>query len=250
MSAQEKQIRKEVRKQLFNGMPEWQFNNLRRMYYACLWLKQGGVTQDNENPILQTYEISRTFENQVLAQYRELRDCTETIEWKCCKDLYCIDFMNKAMLQPKWSWEKPTVKFTDALDTCETKIVARISNFEQNPWDIRRREFTNGECCFLLYLHPEVNLKTILILALLPTPTVDMKKAREQGIEHNKKSQEQEMRRQKHAEQNASRHYGEIGREKYHNSKPRKPGSGFTMSPEELRNRINGSKLMGTRRIK
>ena len=239
MNAQEKQIRKEVRKQLFNGMPEWQFNNLRRMYYACLWLKQGGVTQDNENPLLQTYEISRTFENQVLAQYCELRDCTETIEWKCCKDLYCIDFMNKAMLQPKWSWEKPTVKFTDALDTCENKMVARISNFEQDPWDIRRREFTNGECCFLLYLHPEVNLKTILILALLPTPTVDMKKAREQGIEHNKKSQERKERRQQSAGQN-----------KYNNSKPHKPGSGFTMNPEELRNRINGSKLMGARRIK
>ncbi len=194
MTLQEKQIRKEVRKQLFDNMDNAQFQGLRRMYYACLWLQRGGVSK---NHLTDSYSVLQMFEEGVLAKYRELNKYIETIEWKCCKDLYCMDFMTKAEapLRLYWSVELRVYdrNFINILNKYENKILKKI----EFGWDYYN-QLTDGECCFILFLHPELNPDKVLEMAFADTLTVSMKQAREQG----KKDKENQRRQERNGTYN------------------------------------------------
>ncbi len=237
LTPHQKDLRKEVRKSLFKNTSNAEFNQLRRMYRACEWLiKPKRKIYDND---------LCDFYMDIVEKYKSLEDSLETDEFKCCRDLYCMSFMNEpARTERLWNcYYTGTESFKTVFDNCEKKMLDRLNLFKNSPIDTWRPTFSLGEYCFILYLQPYLDRDFMIKLIGASDLTLDMYHAIEQGKEDRAKSQEQEKRRNK-ANADRERRAG------YANSKPRKPGSGFTMNVDELRGRIANSKIMETRRIK
>ena len=211
LTPEQKQIRKEVKKELFPEITPQAFNLLRRIYNACVWLKRGGAKYDNT--ILNTFE-------EILKKYKELGQYMEGIEFRCCKDLHCMKLIKDAYAVTRYSFE-PSIPFIDAFNKYEQNLLNRININKKIHFSI---ELTQGECCFLLYLHPEIDMGAILQMAEL-NATMYIKQAREQGKKDNEKQQRQAQNKKQ--------------------NQPRKPGQTFIMDPHNLNN-----KLMAARKIK